>query len=137
MAPLKLPFQVSCPNCQAGSLPQSPYCSRCGAPLVEASAGSPAVIKPVGPLEDPIRKLINEGQDPVLVKQIYDRALAIMTTDETIEYVSIAGRGGIGHTPDCVVATSKRVMLYHKKRMGKVELDDCYWRDVRYATMKW
>lgn len=129
MAPLKLPLQVSCPNCQAGNLPGSPYCSRCGAPLVEVPVGPPPVIKPTTPPEDPIKNLTKEGQDPILVRQTYDRASAIMTTGETIEYIAVSPRG-------CVVATTKRLMLYRKKLMGKFELDDCYWRDVRAATMK-
>ncbi|MEO8288364.1 MAG: PH domain-containing protein [Chloroflexota bacterium] len=138
MAPLKIPLQVSCPNCQAGNLPGSPYCSRCGAPLSDAAlaAAGPRPVIVAAPPEDPLKKLVTEGQDPVLVKQSYERASAILTTGEVIEYVAIAGKGNITHAPDCAVATNKRLMLYKKKVLGKVELDDCYWRDVREASMK-
>ncbi len=48
----------------------------------------------------------------------------------------MAGRANLGHSPDCVVATTKRIILLRKKVLGKYELDDCYWRDVRNAILK-
>jgi hypothetical protein len=83
---------------------------------------------------DPIAALTTDGQDRDTVKQAYTRASAILTEGENIEYVAVA-RGGLGHAPDCAVATNKRLMLYRKKVLGKVELDDCYWRDLDSITL--
>ncbi len=137
MAALKIPLQVSCPNCQAGNLPGSPYCGRCGAPLEGIAAGSP----PAGPsvsagAADPMKRFAAEGQDPVVVQLAYARASDILTTGETIEYVAVANKGSLTHAPDCAVATNKRIILYRKKVLGKVEQDEFIWRDVRNAALK-
>jgi hypothetical protein len=82
-----------------------------------------------------VNLFLNEGQDAALVRQSYERATTILTTDEKIEYVATATRAGLTHAPDCVVATNKRVILFRKKVLGKYDLDDCQWRDVRATHM--
>ena len=82
---------------------------------------------------DPMRRFTAEGQDPALVQQAYARASEILTSGETLEYVAVANKGSLTHAPDCAVATNKRIMLYRKKVLGKLEQDDYYWRDVNAA----
>jgi hypothetical protein len=138
VASLKIPLQIICPNCQQGNLPGSPYCSGCGAPLSEVPPGIASTSRPdvYANEAEAIGRFLNEGQDKGLVKQSYERAIAILTTGESIEYIAVAGRMNLAHPPDCVVATSKRIILLRKKVLGKYEIDDCYWRDVRSATLK-
>ena len=138
MAPLKIPLQVSCPNCQAGNLPGSPYCGRCGAPLEGIAAVNPPAGLPVSAAgsADPINRFAAEGQDPVVVQLAHARASEILTAGEAIEYVAVANKGSLTHAPDCAVATNKRIILYRKKVLGKVEQDDFNWRDVRNAALK-
>ncbi len=137
MAPAKMQSQVQCHNCQAGNLVGSPYCSRCGAPLgdsaptAEHRAPNPAVI---AVNMDPVVRFSPDGQDRALVKQTYERATPILTQGESVEYVA-TGKGGLAHAPDCAVITNKRVMLFRKKVLGKVDLDDCWWRDVSAAAL--
>ncbi|MGA7730184.1 MAG: SHOCT domain-containing protein [Chloroflexia bacterium] len=130
-------MQIQCQNCRAGNLPGSPYCSRCGAPLGGAdnpsgrsNHGFTSSVAPV----DPVERFGTDGQDRSLVKQTYSRASGLLTQGEQIEYIAVA-RGGLAHAPDCAVATNKRVMLFKKKVLGKVELDDCWWRDVGAASL--
>jgi hypothetical protein len=77
------------------------------------------------------RKLIQEGQDPIQVGQAYTRAMSIATEDETIAYIAIANKNMLAPTHDCAVVTNKRLLIYKKKILGGVDLDDCAWRDVR------
>ncbi|HET9494237.1 MAG TPA: PH domain-containing protein [Chloroflexia bacterium] len=70
------------------------------------------------------------------MSQAYERAGEILTSGETIEYIAVANRGSLTHAPDVAVASNKRIMLFRKKVLGKVEQDDFNWRDVRSATMK-
>lgn len=136
MAPPRVPTQVQCINCRAGNLPGSPYCSRCGAPIADnAPVMMPAVSFPGSASQvDPVSRFSADGQDKALVKQTYERASAILTEGEAIEYIA-TGRGGLTHSGDCVVATNKRVMMFRKKVLGKFELDDCWWRDVGTASL--
>jgi Short C-terminal domain len=139
MAQTKMPSQVSCPHCNAGNMQGSPHCSSCGSPLDIVvvprahTATSPRASAPRA-VVDPIALLSSDGQDRGIVKQMYERASVILTAGETIEYVAVA-RGSLGHTPDSAVATNKRLLLYRKKVLGKVELDDCYWRDMGGITL--
>jgi hypothetical protein len=89
-----------------------------------------------GPAGDPFARFTSEGQDPTIVHQAHARASEILTTGETLLYVAIANKGSLTHAPDCVVATNKRIMLYRKKVLGKLEQDDFYWRDVRHAALR-
>lgn len=136
MAPAKSSIQVHCRNCQAGNLPGSPYCSSCGAPLADAKLHNAQSTGQLGGsvVADPVVRFGADGQDRAIVKQMYERATSILTEGETIEYIATA-HGGLGRAPDCAVATNKRVMLFRKKVLGKVELDDCWWRDVGAATL--
>src|SRR5215218_1364156 len=143
MAPIKNTVQVQCRNCQAGNQPGSPHCNRCGAPMADVgpstiqqdqASSQVAHVVQAGPVGDPVVRFSGDGQDRALVKQTYERAKAILTQDESIEYIATA-KGGLGHAPDCVVATNKRVMHFRKKVLGKVELDDCWWRDVGSASL--
>jgi hypothetical protein len=59
-----------------------------------------------------------------------------LTTGESVEYIAVAGKASLTHTPDCLVLTNKRIMLLRKKVLGKYDLDDCQWRDVREASTK-
>ena len=70
------------------------------------------------------------------MQQAYARASEILTSGETLEYVAVANKGSLTHAPDCAVATNKRIMLYRKKVLGKLEQDDYYWRDVNHAALK-
>lgn len=142
-------------------MPGAPYCSRCGAPLQEPlpsqnlangqaqsqvmrphivqpeEAAKPVTPKPLPMEADPrLAKFLKEEQDPVLVKQAYEKVAQLMTSGEEIVYLATNGRGGVGHTTECIIATNKRVLLYKKKVLGKIELDDCFWRDVRDAQIK-
>ena len=139
MAPLKIPLQVSCPNCHIGNLPGSPYCSRCGASLegvTAAGANVGAAAPSSAGTGDPLARFTAEGQDAGLVQQAHARATEILTAGEVIEYVAVANRGSLTHAPDVAVASNKRILLFRKKVLGKLEQDDFNWRDVRNATIK-
>src|SRR4051794_7819549 len=117
MALIKNAAQMACPNCHAANPEGSPYCTRCGAPLVKTDhpvAGSESRFStPHLKLDEPHFQdsFLTEGQDPILAKSTFERAMAIVISGETIEYIATANRS-VGHLPDCVVATSKRIMVY-------------------------
>lgn len=140
MAPVKNAVQVQCRNCGTSNQPGSPHCARCGAPFADAATPSVAQYQsvpqtsPSVPTGDPVVVFSTDGQDRALVKQTYERAKVILTQGEAIEYIATSS-GGLGRAPDCAVATNKRVMLFRKKVLGKVELDDCWWRDVGSASL--
>ncbi|MBF6612545.1 MAG: PH domain-containing protein [Chloroflexi bacterium] len=139
MAASKMVPQVICPNCRTANVHGSPYCSRCGAPLSNLpTTPAPAVAEAAPPdaQNDILRKFLSEEQDEILVRQIYLKASGIMTHGEEIEYIATANKSMVGSAPACVVATNKRLIDYKRKILGRVELDDCSWRDVREAQLR-
>ena len=140
MTLIKAPFQTVCANCSVSNPLGAPYCSRCGAPIGKSPHPQPATSKisskaaPASSYAEPYMRFVTDDQDATLVKQIYEKASIIMMNEEEVEYIGV-GHKGVGHTPDCVVATSKRCILYRKKVLGKLELDDCFWRDVHDAQI--
>jgi hypothetical protein len=117
-----------CPNCSMSNLEGSPYCSQCGAPMSQVAV-APMQPQPMEAI-DAIKNFLNEEQDAGLVGQIYQKALQIMEYGEEIEYIATANKTMAGFVPNCVVATNRRLIDYKKKILGKMELDDCLWRDV-------
>ncbi len=142
MASLKIPLQVNCSNCAASNLPGSPHCNSCGAPIAGVpQAQQQQEERPItGGLttqaSGSLQKFVADGQDPALVKQVYEKTLQVLTGGEEIEYVAVANKAAVASTPDSAVSTNKRLIVYRKKRFGKLEADDIFWRDVRNIEMK-
>ncbi len=137
MAAAKVVWQVICPTCSNGAPQGSPYCDKCGTslsniPAVQIESKTMQIATP----DHVLKKFLNEEQDPALVRQIYEKALQIMVEGEEIEYIATANKTMVGISFDCVVATNRRLIDYKKKMLGKVALDDCFWRDVREVEMK-
>jgi hypothetical protein len=77
-----------------------------------------------------------EEQDATSVTQILDRAPQLLTFGEEIEYIATANKNVAGLVPDCVVATDRRLIDYRRKMLGKTEVAECYWRDIRHMDIK-
>lgn len=140
MATAKVVWQIICPTCRKGAPQGSPYCDQCGTPLnnlpaVPVEQRTEQAAQTTVP-EHVLKKFLNEEQDPALVKQIYEKALRIMVEGEEIEYVATASKMAVGSSFDCVVATNRRLIDYKKRMLGKIGLDDCFWRDVRELQLK-
>ncbi len=134
MVASKVVSRKVCPNCSMSNLEGSPYCSRCGAPLGQVAVApfQPQPMQVIGA----IKNFLDEEQDAGLVSQIYQKVVQIMTYGEEIEYIATASKTMAGFVPDCAVATNRRLINYKKKMLGKMELDDCYWRDVEEVQTK-
>jgi hypothetical protein len=133
-------LKVACPNCGRVVPHRSPYCDACGRSLSGVPPLPPqpeASYAKSSPADDPaIKRFLHEQQDPEVVKQSYDRASEILIEGEEIEYIATGNKSVMGLASACVVATNRRLIIYKKKILGKVMLDDCFWRDVRDAQMR-
>lgn len=142
MALLKSSTLVNCANCRAGNPLHSPYCSGCGAPISSAATPQsqplvPASAAPMPPSFEAVkRKLLHEDQDLALSKICHDKALDVLISEEEIAYIATGSKAGLGHQPDCAVATNKRLLVFKKKMLGKLEFEDSFWRDISDVQMK-
>lgn len=76
-----------------------------------------------------IDRFLSDQQDPVVAKQVYDRVTDILTRDEQIQYIAVQ-KPLLSMTPDAVVLTNRRLIIYRPKLLGGVSFEDYIWRDL-------
>lgn len=106
---------------------------------LESSLSEAAVTEePKSPsrLSDLARSLSNEEQDPNVVQGVLERVQQILTSDERILYVAVQKKPVLTITPDSVVLTNRRFILYRPKLLGQVSFEDYPWRDLLDAKLK-
>ncbi|MBN1487613.1 MAG: PH domain-containing protein [Anaerolineae bacterium] len=81
-------------------------------------------------------KFLKEEQDSTVVRKIYDRASQILTSGEEILYIAVQNKPVVNITPECVVLTTRRFIIYKPKLLGQVDFEDYIWRDLRDAQLK-
>ena len=95
-------------------------------------------IKPVGKVQpqDPLNRYLNEDQDPAATKRAYAQVQQLLTTGEEILYIAVQKPLMLSLSPDCVVLTSKRFIIYKPKLLGGASFQDYIWRDLHDAHLK-
>jgi len=87
-------------------------------------------------VEDAIRTLTKEEQDPAVVETVFDRVKEILTSDENILYVAVQKKPVVNLSPDCAVLTNRRFIMYRPKLLGRVVFEDYVWRDLQDAKLQ-
>ncbi len=80
--------------------------------------------------------LTAQKQDPAIIEKVAERVSAILSANEELLYIAIQQRPLVNWFPDCVVLTSRRVILYHPKILGRVDMSDYIWRKVQNARLQ-
>ncbi len=83
-----------------------------------------------------LNKFVNEEQDPAIVEQVHSKVSQILTDGEDIHYIAVQKKLVMNVSPDCVVLTNKRFIIYKPKLLGRVEFEDYIWRDLQNAHVK-
>jgi hypothetical protein len=83
-----------------------------------------------------LKRFLGEEQDPSAVEAVHDKITQLLTSGEEILYIAVQARPVINLTPDCVVLTSKRFILYRPSFLGKVEFEDYIWRELHDAKLE-
>jgi len=78
-----------------------------------------------------INVLCADGQDPTYVEKIAVRVKEICTRDEEILYIAVQSKPIANFTPDSVVLTNKRFIIFRPKLLGRMSFVDCLWRDCK------
>ena len=86
--------------------------------------------------QDVLTRYLNEEQDPAAAKRAYTQVTEILTTDEKILYIAVQKPLLLSLSPDCVVLTNKRFIVYRPKLLGGASFQDYIWRDLRDAHLK-
>ena len=83
-----------------------------------------------------LNKFVNEEQDPSVVEQVHSKVSEILTDGEEIRYIAVQKKLVMNISPECVVLTNKRFIIYKPKMLGRVEFEDYIWRDLHDAHVK-
>lgn len=83
-----------------------------------------------------LRSLITEEQDPAAVQAVCSRVQQILTSGETILYVAVQKKPVVNVSPECIVLTNRRFIVYRPSLLGRVTFEDQMWLDLQGATLK-
>ena len=105
-------------------------------PPVVVDAPSVAPIRSAVP--NVLQRFGEHGQDPELLAKFHARVSEICTSNETILYIAVQELPMIGAvvSPDAVVLTDKRFLVFRTKLLGRMEFRDCLWKDCKDIHMK-
>lgn len=81
-------------------------------------------------------RFVNEKQDPEIVARVHKKVSEILTRGEEIQYIAVQNKPVMNVSPDCVVLSNKRFIIYRPKMFGRVDFEDYIWRDLRDARIK-
>lgn len=78
-----------------------------------------------------LNSLCAEGQDPTFVAKLSERVSEICIRDESILYIAVQSAPIPILTPDSVVLTNRRFIIFRPKLLGGMTFFDCLWRDCK------
>lgn len=81
-----------------------------------------------------LKKFLSEEQDPAQVQQVFAKVRQILTNGEEILYIAVQKRL-ISFSPDSVVLTNKRFIVYRPTLLGGANFQDYIWRDLHDARL--
>ena len=88
--------------------------------------------KPANELAD----FMSDGQDPKMVARLLERVKGICMSDENPLYMAVQQRPIANFSPDAVVLTNRRFVIFQQKLLGRLTFRDFPWRDVKDVHLK-
>ncbi|MCE2799758.1 MAG: PH domain-containing protein [Planctomycetaceae bacterium] len=64
------------------------------------------------------------------------RVREICTTEEEILYIAVQQKPIANFSPDCVVLSNRRFIIYRAKMLGRMTFYDCLWKDSKDVHLK-
>lgn len=94
----------------------------------------PASPQQPSPPRNPLAKFLSEEQDPAQVQHIYAKVRQILTDGEGILYIAVQ-KPLMSLSPDSVVLTNKRFIIYRPTLLGGANFEDYIWRVLHNAHL--
>jgi len=94
----------------------------------------PASPQQPAPPSNPLKKFLTDEQDPTQVQQVVAKVRQILTSGEEILYVAVQ-KPLLSFSPDSVVLTNKRFIVYRPTLLGGANFQDYIWRDLHDARL--
>ena len=84
-----------------------------------------------------IDQYLNEEQDPKVVEKLLSKLKDMLTSGEVITYIAVQKKPAVTLLPDCIVITTKRIILCESAKLGLTTNFEIFaWQDVKEVAFK-
>ena len=104
----------------------------------QASGDRPAIVAALTKRDEDvggIGRFMADGQDPAMICKIAERVDGICTTEENALYMAVQQRPIANFSPDAVVLTNRRAIIFRQKVLGRLQFFDVPWLNVSNVHM--
>jgi hypothetical protein len=101
---------------------------------VHAKTLTSAINDKISKVNSTLSRFLGDDQDPAVVDKVVKKAMALLTRGEEIEYIGVQKKPIVTISPDTVLLTNKRFIIFRPKIMG-MTFEDYVWRDVTDVHM--
>ncbi len=75
----------------------------------------------------------NQSED--VVRTVANKVQSILMANEELTYIAVQNKPIMNFAPDCIALTNKRFIFYRPKLLGRVDFEDCVWRELQDAKL--
>jgi hypothetical protein len=86
--------------------------------------------------ESELARYMSEGQSPSMIAKLYSRVKEICTSNEEVMYMAVQQKPIANLSPDAVVLTSKRAIIFRQRMLGQMEFIDVPWSQIADVHVK-
>ncbi len=101
--------------------------------VAESAASSPPIISAISKREEEVAgigRFMSDGQDPAMICKLAERVDGICTSGENALYMAVQQRPIANFSPDAVVLTNRRAIIFRQKMLGRLQFVDVPWINV-------
>ena len=103
-------------------------------PPLQSKTASSKINEKIAQVDSKLARFLGDDQDPAVVDKVVKKAMELLTRGEEIEYVGVQKKPIVTISPDAVLLTNKRFIIFRPKIMG-MTFEDHVWREVANVHM--
>nr|WP_160148076.1 PH domain-containing protein [Rubripirellula obstinata] len=96
---------------------------------------STASVPAVASSDSRLAKFISDGQPPKTIGKLLNRVEGICSESESPQYIAVQHLPSV-MSPDAIVLTDRRVIIFRSKALGRMNMVDVQWMDVSNIHVK-
>lgn len=106
--------------------------------VIEAHARPVTTSMSVPVQEQPheLARFMSDGQNASMIAKLFERVQQICTSTEEIMYMAVQQKPIANISPDAIVLTSRRAIIFRQKMLGTMEFVDVPWSHVSNVHVK-
>ena len=76
-----------------------------------------------------------DNQSVEVIRSVANKVQTILMTNEELTYIAVQNKPILNFSPDCIALTNKRFIFYRPRILGRVDFEDCVWRELLDANL--